>query len=338
MYPLDQGVWGPVARITRIRDELARLADLEVVAGYRGPRRRALWGYVMSRQLRGLDGIYVESSSGFPALMDLAFLALARLVGVPVLTYIRDAQYLFPSDYRPSLKRRVARWLFRPAMRLLRAVSSRAAYPSAGLAEVLGQSGETAFLLPPGSPPTVEAARDVDARSLLYVGSMKYPVTGYDILRDAVERLRGEGHVIDVICFCRPTDDPPGPWPSWMHVERGAWAEIVPRLPGVLATVQPRHRSTYSDLGIPIKIMEYLSYGRPIVATDCTETARIIEEADCGIVVRDTADSLAAGLRRLLDAPAQELDAWGENAWAAALRNGWGETAQRIVAALAEER
>ena len=39
MYPLDAGIWGPTARITRVRDELARLVDLDVIDGYRAGRR-----------------------------------------------------------------------------------------------------------------------------------------------------------------------------------------------------------------------------------------------------------------------------------------------------------
>jgi hypothetical protein len=338
MYPLDQGVWGPIARITRLRDELAKLSELDVISGDRGTRAAQVWRYAVSGRVRRIDGIYVENSSHFPNVSDLAFLALAKALGVPILTYIRDAQYLFPEDYRPSFKRRLGRTLFAPAMRILRLVSSRAAYPSAGLAAVLGDRSEKLVLLPPGSPPPVEVPLNPGATSLLYVGSMKYDVTGYDILCGAVERLRAEGRRLHVICFCRPSDDPPPPWPSWLHVARGAWPEIVATLPDVLATVQPRHRSPYSDLGVPIKLMEYLSYGRPIVATDCTETARIVDEAGCGILVHDDADSLAAGIGRFLDATPEQARSWAGNARAAAARNSWTALASRVVAILAGDR
>ncbi len=337
-YPLDQGVWGPVARITRLRDELSRLAELDVIAGYRGPRRRAAWLYAFSGRLRGLDGIYVEGSSGFPAVSDLAFMALAKILGIPVLTYIRDAQYLYPDDYRPSLKRRIARHLFRPAIRVLRAASTHTAYPSPGLVSALRHRMADAVLLPPGSPPPADAPLRPDASTLLYVGSMKYPITGYDILFAAVDRLRSEGRELDLVCFCRPADEPPRPWPDWLRVERGSWPEIVDRLPGVVATVQPRHRSAYSDLGVPIKLMEYLSYGRPIVATDCTETARIIEEARCGIVVEDTAEDFAAGLRLLLDGAPAEAERWADNARKAAIGSSWAVTAGRIMGILIPNR
>lgn len=336
MYPLDQGTWGPITRITRLRDELARLVHLEVIAGYRRERRWQLVRYAFSGRLRGLDGIYVENSSSLPSLLDIAFLALAKALGVPVLTYVRDAQYLFAEEYRPSLRRRIGGILFRPAMRLLKAVSHRVGYPSIGLAEVFADDGPDAMLLPPGAPEPLDVPPRDGARGLLYVGSMQYAVTGYDILFGAIDELRAEGRDVDLICFVRPSDDPPRPWPAWLRIERGGWPEIVARLPDAVATVQPRRRSPYSDLGVPIKLLEYLSYGRPIVTTDCTETARIVRDAGCGIVVHDSIDSFASGLRQLLDATPDEVGTWSANARAAAERHSWAATAQRIVAALGE--
>ncbi|MGH2445671.1 MAG: hypothetical protein ACRDGD_06495, partial [Candidatus Limnocylindria bacterium] len=151
MYPLDRGLWGATTRITHLRDELTRLVDLEVVAGHRAARRWPLVRYALSGRLRGLRGIYVENSSSLPSETDLFFLFLARLLRIPVLTYVRDAQYLFDEYYGAgSLKRRLARALFLPAVRLLRAVSTAVAYPSAGLAEAVGDGAVPPRLLPPG--------------------------------------------------------------------------------------------------------------------------------------------------------------------------------------------
>jgi glycosyltransferase involved in cell wall biosynthesis len=332
MYPLDQGRWGPIARITALRDELGRLADLDVVDGDRGSRRGRLWRYAFSGRLRGLDGIYVENSSTLPSETDLAFLALARQLGVPVLTYVRDAQYLFGEYYvAGGLKRRIARALFLPAIRLLRAVSTRTGYPSAGLARAVRDPSAEPLLLPPGSPAPMDVPRAPDARSLLFVGGMRYAVHGLDLLVGAVERVRAEGHELDVVCVSRPGEEPPEPRPAWLRDERGGADEIRALLPRVLATIQPRHRSPYNDLAVPIKVMEYLAYGRPLLVTDCVEQARIVREADAGIVVGDTADALADGLRRLATATPEELDRWSEKATDAARASSWEHRARQIV-------
>jgi glycosyltransferase involved in cell wall biosynthesis len=339
MYPLDRGVWGPIARISHLRDELDRLVDLELIAAERGRRRGLLLRYAFQGRLRGLAGIYVENSSTLPSETDLAFLALARLLRIPVLSYVRDAQYLF-EEYYParSLKRRLARALFLPAISLLRRISTRVGYPSRGLADAVRDPSPEPLLLPPGSPPPVDVPRQPGARTLLFVGGMRYAVHGLDLLTGAVERVRAEGHDLRAVCVSRPGEEPPEPRPEWLRVERGAGPEIQALLPEVLATIQPRHRSPYNDLAVPIKVMEYLSYGRPLLVTDCTEQARIVHEADAGIVVTDDVEAFAGGLRRLATASPDEIDRWSANATAAAERASWTARARGILVVLLAAR
>ncbi len=332
MYPLDRGTWGPIARIGHLRDELAKRSRLEVIAGERHARRGALLRYGFSGRLRGLDGIYVENSSTLPSETDLAFLALARLLGIPVVTYVRDAQYLFEEYYSgTSLKRRIARALFLPAIGLLRRASTRTGYPSIGLARAVADQAPEPLLLPPGSPAPVEIQRRPDPRHLLFVGGMRYAAHGLDLLTGAVERVRAGGTDVRLICVSRPGEEPPPPRPEWMRIERGSGTAIHALLPDVIATIQPRLRSPYNDLAVPIKVMEYLSYGRPLVVTDCSEQARIVAEADAGIVVRDTVESMAEGLERLLAADEAQLERWSANAAAAATTASWGRRAERIL-------
>lgn len=336
MYPLDRGVWGPIARISNLRDELSKMVELEVIAAERGPRRAALLRYMLSGRLRGLDGIYVENSSTLPSETDVAFLALARALGIPVLTYIRDAQHLFDEYYSvTSLKRRVARWLFRPAIGALRRVSTRAAYPSAGLARAVGDTDPDPTLLPPGSPAPADAPRTRGAKALLFVGAMRYPVHGLDLLLDAVQLVRGAGDEVELICVSRPGEEPAEPRPAWIRVERASGDGIRALLPDVIATVQPRLRSPYNDLAVPIKVMEYLSYGRPLIVTDCTEQARIVREADAGVVVTDDAEALAEGIRRVVRADDALLERWSTNAADAAARSSWTVRARNILDLLA---
>jgi len=336
MYPLDQGLWGATARITQLRDELAMLAELEVVSGDRSARRRRLIAHAFSGRLHGLDGIYVENSSTLPSETDLAFLALARLLGVPVLTYVRDAQYLFDEYYAASNpKRWLARRLFMPAIRALRTVSSRVGYPSLGLAQAVG-GGDTPLLLPPGSPARADVPRHRTARSILFVGPMRYAVHGLDLLIGAVEQVRATGIDVNVICVSRPGEEPAEPRPAWLRVEHASGSGIHDLLPEVLACITPRRRSPYNDLAVPIKVMEYLSYGRPLLVTDCTEQARIVRDADCGLVAADTIDAFAAGITELCTAPTERLERWAANAGAAAAERSWANLARTIVARLAE--
>jgi glycosyl transferase family 1 len=336
MYPLDAGRSGPTVRITNMRSSLQGMVQLDVVSGFRRSRAAALGRYFTSGGLRGLAGIYVESSTALPGLADIAFLAAARRRGIPVLTYIRDAYQLFPEYWTGNTpKMRLGRRMFLPALRQLARASSVLAFPSQGLANAVSL-GRGAILLPPGAPEPITVARRPDANRLLVVGSLRFGVLGADLLIDAVDQVRTNGHTVDLVCVCRPGDEPPGPRPSWMHLERTGGAGIHALLPGVFATVIPRRRSPYNDFAVPVKVMDYMSYGRPMLVTDCTETARIVRTAGSGLVVADTAAALADGIAGLFTETPERLERYAEAARAAAIANSWNSRAAAVVATLLE--
>jgi hypothetical protein len=333
MYPLDRGVWGPISRITHLRDELLRIVDLDLVDGNRGRRRVALARYAASGRLRGLDGVYVESSTFLPAEADIAFLGLARALGIPVITYVRDAYQLF-DDYGTGsgLRGWVGRALFRPAIRALRAVSTRLAFPTNGLARaVLGDSATDAVLLPPGAPAPFDVPMAPDARRLLFVGDARLPSQGADRLIRSVGVARDAGMAVELTVVCRPGQEPPGPRPAWLRIERAEGVGIAALLSGVVATVIPRPRNPYNDLALPIKLFDYLAYGRPLLVTDCVEQAAIVRDADCGVVTDDSVDALVAGIGELLAADDATRSRWSANAVRAAEHQSWGRRAARIV-------
>ncbi|MGH2381491.1 MAG: glycosyltransferase [Candidatus Limnocylindria bacterium] len=332
MYPLDQGSWGPTVRISHLRDELSRLVDLDLISGYRGARRVALARYAVSGRVRGLDGIYVESSSFLPAEADVAFLGLARALGIPILTYIRDAYQLFPEYYElGSLRRRLGALAFRPAMRALRAVSSRLAFPSAGLARAVFGGDIDPVVIPPGSRDPVDVARLPDARRLLFVGNGQLEAQGARRLIEAVGLARKRGLDVELTLVSRPGEEPRDVGAPWIRVLNGEGATIHALLPDVLATVIPRPRGAYNDLAVPVKLFDYLAYGRPLLVTDCTEQAAVVRRAQAGIVTGAASEEIAEGIRELAAADDARLDRWSENARRAALVNSWSARASSIL-------
>lgn len=335
MYPLDRGLWGATVRITQLRDALAQRVQLDVVSGTRGRRALALARYLAKRRLRGLAGIYVENATTLPGPADLAFLAVARARRIPILTYVRDAQQLFPEYYAAtSFKRRASRALFLPATRALMRLSTSVAFPSVGLATaVLGEDelAQGATLLPPGVRLADAPPLDPDARGILFVGGLRYPAHGGAILLQAMERARAGGADLTLICVSRPGEEPGGTLPAWLRVVRAEGAEIDALLPEVLACITPRRRTPYNDLAVPIKVMEYLGYGRPLIVTDALETAAIVEAAGCGVVVQDTAEGLAKGIEAVATAAPEQLQRWADAARRAAAANSWSARADRIL-------
>jgi glycosyltransferase involved in cell wall biosynthesis len=335
MYPLSGGLWGPTVRITHLRDELARLVRLDVVSGYRPARRLGLIRYLVSGRLRGLDAIYVESASTLPAETDFAFLAVARMLGIPVLTYFRDAYQLFPEYYvADSIRRKVSALAYGPLMRGLAALSTIAATPSRGLAQALLGDRRSTLDLPPGSPPPVTVQLAEDADCLLFVGNARDLPQGADRLINAVGTVRSRGLDLKLLLVCRQGEEPRGVLPDFADVLRAEGSQITELLPRVIATVIPRQQTSYNDLALPVKLFEYLAYGRPLLVTNCRETARVVRDAACGIIVGDDPVALANGITRLVAMSAAEREGLGGAARAAALAASWSERAHRIVRAL----
>jgi hypothetical protein len=322
-------------RITQLRDALARRVRLDVVSGTRAGRARVMARFLAAGRMRGLAGIYVENATTLPGIADLAFLLVARARRIPILTYVRDAQQLFPEYYQAtSIKRRASQALFLPATRALMRLSTTVAYPSAGLAAaVLGNrpGRQLPTLLPPGTRVAEAPPVDPRARALLFVGSMRYAAHGGSILLAAIEQVRSRGTDMTLLCVSRPGEEPPGPRPAWLRVVRAEGAEIDALLPEVLACITPRHRSPYNDLAVPIKVMEYLGYGRPLIVTDTAETAAIVRRAGCGVIVPDTPAGLADGIEAVATASPEQLGRWGEAARRAAEANTWDSRAGRIL-------
>lgn len=63
----------------------------------------------------------------------------------------------------------------------------------------------------------------------------------------------------------------------------------------------PRPKSLYNDLAMPVKLFEYLSYGLPIVTTNCTEMANFVSHNQVGLIAEDSAPSLADRILQLVE-------------------------------------
>ncbi len=341
MYRLDHATTGPTVRIGQMRDALARRVELDLLSGARVGRAGAILRYLAAGRLRGVAGIYVESSTSLPGPADLLLLAMARRRRIPVLTFIRDAYQLFPEYYQvTSARRRASRAAFLPMARRLARLSSVVAFPSRGLARVvLGDNGgaEAAALLPPGAHLADVPALDPAARAILYVGSLAHAVSGGELLVHAIALARERDHDLTLICVVPRGQEPPHAPGSGIEVVHASGAEIERLVPRVLATVIPRRRSPYNDLAVPIKLFEYLGYQRPMIVTDAVETAAVVDAARCGIVVHDTAEGLANGMLAMAGAPPDQLAAWGEAAGSAAAANSWDERAARVLELLGVE-
>lgn len=334
MYDLAELDSAPKVRIALMRAALERAAPLAVITGGRGARARTAFRWLLDGSWRNVGAVYVESSTSTATPADLAFLGLMRLAGRPVGVYFRDAYQLFRETYPITRRRqRLMDWLWRLTMPLMRTIASHRFVPTAGLAGVLGIRDP--IFLPPGTDPL---APDLGAGAGLdvgYVGSLGW-ADGFDRLLEAMEivrqavpaaRLRVIGPALSA--------ERRAALPAWVDIRRGGRDTVVELLRDVRACVIPRPITPYTDFAAPIKLWDYLSLGKPVVATGAAETRAVLEASGGGLVTGDRPEDLAAGLRSLLE-DEQLARSLGARARAYAVGPGasWDARARQVISTL----
>jgi glycosyltransferase involved in cell wall biosynthesis len=119
------------------------------------------------------------------------------------------------------------------------------------------------------------------------------------------------------------------------HVRFEGWAEFA-SVPSYLAAadvcVLPLLQSVQTDAGLANKLFQYMLAGKPVAATACTGTRRVVEDADCGLLFPPTdSEAMAEALIRLTSVELRTR--LGENGRRAVHdRYNWSRAAARLLA------
>lgn len=344
-YPLDPN---PMAasrlrplRMRRAFEEIGyEVVDISGTVAQRRARRRRLKALLSSGERP--EFLYCENSTqpnalatsvrtGFAPVLDYSIMRLAHEHAVPIGVFYRDAYWRVSGLRAKGLYGRVSDLLQRADLLGYRRNGAHFFLPSTAMSPLLGLTGSDSFsALPPGAdagrvlplPPREEGLR------LVYVGGIG---RHYDVSALAAALARVNGVTLDLV------------------VQRAQWHEALRRDPrlsqkairvlhrtanelepvyaragvGVLA-VKP---SRYWDIAVPVKLYEYLSHGRPIIATRGTEAGRIVEADGTGWVVDYDDDALVSLLEDLRDHP-EEVESRARAARSMTAGNTWADRAR----------
>lgn len=122
-------------------------------------------------------------------------------------------------------------------------------------------------------------------------------------------------------------------WESSVVFEGWASRERVGQILGeVRAGLVVLRPVEHEMLTLPIKLFEYMAAGVPVIASDFPVWREIVNDAKCGLLV-DPLDSasIAAGMRWMLDHPAEAEEMGKSGRAAVELRYNWGSEAARLV-------
>jgi glycosyltransferase involved in cell wall biosynthesis len=144
-----------------------------------------------------------------------------------------------------------------------------------------------------------------EIRTVVYVGgiSQRY---GLEILLQALDLANGKVALnLDLVCrqneFMRQRSNFANyDGVAWLHVYHLTDKDLEQVYRRSAIAVIPLLKNIYNDLAMPVKLFEYLSYGLPIVATNCTEMAKFISRNKVGLIAEDNAPSLADKILQLV--------------------------------------
>ncbi len=352
-YPLGVGeLRASGVRPVRMRQAFTDAGyDVLEITGRGRERQRAVSD--LARRLEG--GLWVDfgygENSTMPTLLtephhlpthplvDLGLLRLLRRHGIPTGMFYRDIYWRFP-EYTERVHPVVAagtRSLYHAELLAYRRWLDRIYLPSLHIADHVPhlRSAQIAELPPggqvvdapahPGPPP---AGRPL---TLLYVGNVSPYYRMHELVK-ATARTSGVR-----LLLCVPEDAWATALPEYaplmgedlevVHRSGDGLRELFAQADVCLLMVQP---SEYRDFAAPVKLYEYLGYGKPVLASAGTLAARTVEDGGFGWSVPYHADALVARLSRLRD-HREELAQATAGALAARPAHSWRARARTVA-------
>jgi glycosyltransferase involved in cell wall biosynthesis len=327
------------ARAVRIHNLYLALQERSVatlLSGDRTPRRRAVVRYLLQGKLQHARAVYVEASTSTATETDLFLLTLARAKRIPLLVYIPDAQQLFPAIFpRAGWRVKLLDWGWRRSIAAYLRLADALLFPSQGLTDCFDTQQPAKVFPPAGLPNREYTSLAWEPPVVVYAGGASHRY-GSDLLLDAMEQVVAQ-HPTARCRFVTGDADAevlanhPAIHAPWLIVEHRTFDDLPVVFNAATIAVIPLRVNPYNDLAMPVKLFDYMSFGRPVVVTACHDMAALVHELEVGLVVEDTAEGLAQGIARLLED--RDLAArLGRNGYRAIQRtHSWSHRAAQLL-------
>ena len=289
------------------------------------------------------DACYIEPPSG-PLFYygDIKLIRQIHRMGIPMSVFYRDAYWKYPeygAEHKLSIieriKQLIIKWMQIYQWGVFKKNIDLIYFPSITMAKEFTCPHKDA--LPPGGfvADAQEKKELSNPLQFIFVGgaSRNY---GTFLTIDSFRKLNESAIKAKVTYIC-----PENQWNS-LNIDKDkyqTWLEVVHTAgdqnlkpfyeqADVALLVAPR--TFYRDFAVPIKLFEYMSYLKPIVVTNCTETARVVEENGIGWVTNDNVDSIVEKLEDLCNHPEMILKV-REQVKKARDNNLWSSRAKKVI-------
>ncbi|WP_059171915.1 glycosyltransferase [Bacillus sp. FJAT-27445] len=270
--------------------------------------------------------------------VDSAVMSFLRNKNVPVGVFYRDVYWKFDELYPlKGAKKALMQFVYRMEERFYEKYCKAVFLPSDAMGNFVGINLPKISLPPGGTDriPTTERSNVPEAASkAIYVGGINNEDYGLFLLLDALEIVNSDKRVCDLTVVCREdefeklTADKKERLASQSVAVRHVSGEDLNELYlDMDFAFIPRYKSTYNDFSVPVKLVEYLSNGLPVLATNCSAQKEIIEGGGYGLICEDNPASMAKEIRKM----SNETGIYRENIKDTFIRNhSWKARVEKV--------
>lgn len=317
--------------------------QVDIVAGFSNPANIPARTATVRKFIKKLktesdyDFCYIEPPAGpmfTPA--DLSLMKLVHKKKIPTAIFYRDAYWKLASWFKEhtssTLKFGLIYALQKHQWKLIQKYCDVVYGPTKSFCDAM-EPDKPMKQLPPAGEIIEQAQGDITLRNrLIYVGEFS-AVCGVPLLLEAMEIVNRKIPVeLELVCRKADYEKHGGTEPRpWLHIHHISGDELKKLYLNCDAAAVPRSDDSYMRIALPVKLLEYLSFGVPIIATDVLETTNFINKYDIGIICKPDAESLADAIIRLYSSP-DLIKRYHDNAIKALMsENLWTHRAQQIA-------
>lgn len=318
--------------------------QVDIVAGFSNPANIPARTATVRKFIKKLktesdyDFCYIEPPAGpmfTPA--DLSLMKLVHKKKIPTAIFYRDAYWKLADWFKnctsSALKTRVICAMQKYQWEFIQKYCDVIYGSTESFCEAMEPIRKMKLLPPAGE--ILEKTTDgiPNKKRIVYAGSFSEKAGG-KILIDAME-IVNRTMKIDLELVCRkPEFDSMGidaQKYSWLHVRHIFGEELNKLYLTCDCAVIPREFDLYMSIALPVKLLEYISYGFPVVASDINETTKFIKKYDIGLVCDCTAQALAESIIKIYS-DEKQFKKYHDNAIKALMsENLWTHRAQQIA-------
>jgi len=295
-YSLDSIKSGPKVRINALSLAFKQSCKLIFINGTATQRIKKYFKIIFNNKLQIVDNIYIEPSTSTAWPGDLLFLLYLKYKKVNISIYIRDAYPKFPDFWKElNFYQYPLYWGWFISIWFYLKIADISYYPTSTLMCLFNH--KNADLLPPGCNSLINNF-SIESKSILYAGSISRRY-GIEVLVDMMRKLRENDEMYQLTLVTTSIVNSAIFEELGIKVSQKSLSETMKGEDKYFISIIPRIKNDYNDLALPIKLFDYMSYGLPVIASDCEEQQSFIRNNDVGYVCNCSPIDFASNIIRL---------------------------------------